>query len=55
MYFGDRQLGRAPGQVVVPSGRTTLRLMPFGHEPAQRVTVQVDVGGTARVVVPLSH
>ncbi len=55
VYFGDRQLGRAPGQVVVPSGRTTLRLMPFGHEPAQRVTVQVDVGGTARVVVPLSH
>lgn len=55
VYLGDRQLGRAPGQVVVPAGRSVLRLLPFGHEPSRRVVVQVEADGTSRVVVPVSQ
>jgi hypothetical protein len=53
VYLGARRLGRAPGVFQVPPGRSVLRVLPLGREPARQVTVQVAAGGTTRAVVSI--
>ncbi len=44
VYLGERSLGRTPLRVSLPVGQQRLRLLPYGHEPAQYVVVPVAWG-----------
>ena len=39
VYDGARLLGRTPLSVELPAGRYTLRILPYGEEPATTTTV----------------
>jgi hypothetical protein len=53
VYLGDRLLGRTPLRTNLPVGRQALRLLPYGREPAQNVTVPVEWGAINRVTIRL--
>lgn len=51
VWIGDRVVGEAPGEVLVPGGRHALELRAEGHLPARR---EVEVAGRQRVEVDVS-
>jgi hypothetical protein len=55
IFVGSRSLGRTPAEVRLPSGRQTIRLMPYGEGPAIRRRVMVPAGGVTRLVVRLEQ
>ncbi len=54
VYLDGHKLGRAPGRLTVPAGRTVLILRPFGGSESRRVSVNVPEGATRRVIVDLN-
>jgi hypothetical protein len=53
VYLDGQSIGRAPGRLTVPAGRTVLILRPFGGSASRRVPVNVPEGGSRRVIVNL--
>ncbi|MFK7991150.1 MAG: protein kinase [Sandaracinaceae bacterium] len=44
VFRGSRNLGRTPVRVDLPPGRHMLRILPFGEEPSENLSVQVHAG-----------
>lgn len=51
VWIGDRVVGEAPGEVLVPGGRHALELRAEGHLPERR---EVEVAGRQRVELELT-
>jgi len=48
-----RRLGRTPVRAQLPTGRQTLRILPYGEEPARTQAVEVTWGQTRTVTLEL--
>ncbi len=54
VFVGGRRLGRTPVRTELPEGRHRLRILPFGHEPGETVTVNIEAGLEETLVLELT-
>ena len=54
VYAGGRRLGRTPVHAELPEGRHRLRILPFGSEPGETVTVNIEAGIEETLVLELT-
>ncbi len=48
---GERSLGRATGRFELPAGRHELTIRPFGMDPAEQRTIEINEGRVTRISV----
>src|SRR4030095_1912738 len=55
IYLNGRMLGRTPLVHDLPVGRHRLRVMPYGHEPADVIAVDVEPGVEQSLCIAVSE